>query len=151
MRTAQTQVTAYPDSPRAQVNTYRNARISGEVTLCLTPISSFATCEAKGQTASPAEISLRENLLVEILVRAAVISDADAVAALAGSHNSSAIEYVRIFCRKSAGACDAFVILLEKAWTGRLTLNQAAVAANHVYMAGASVAEAVQLVKWAGR
>jgi hypothetical protein len=151
MPTTQIQQTAiFPVKRPSRVNIYRNAQFDGEITMGFNPTSLFANCEIMSQALS-ADMAQRENLLVDILVKAGIISDADAAAALAVSPECTAIEYVRIFCHKSAGACDAFVTLLEKVWGGRISLNQAVVAANHVYTSGASVAEAVRLVKWAGR
>jgi hypothetical protein len=145
MQTAQACGTTYRTT-RQKANVYRNARVSGEVTIGLTS-TPFATINREYF----ADMVKWDNLLVDMLVKAAIISQSDAASARYASPSLPVVDYLKCFCNQSEATCSAFLTLMEKVWSGKLTLDQAAVAANHLYIAHASVAEAVRLVKWAGQ
>ncbi len=143
MQLAQSDTMVFP--PKHQkVNFYRHAEIFSEITIGFAPSSLFASGLTQKLSTDMAE---RENLLVDMLVKAAIISHSDASSALSASPELSVIDDLKKFCHKSEETCIAFSHLLEKVWCGKMTLDEAAVAANHLYSANASVAEAIRLVK----
>lgn len=150
MATAQMRDTLFFPLKRRKANVYRNAEVSGEITIGFSPTEQFAKSELLNPTFS-ADLVERENLLVDMLINAGIISPSDAAQALVTSPEVPVVDYLKSFCYKSDELCRGFSTLSEKVWCGKLTLNQAAVAANHLYTANATVAEAVRLVKWAGQ
>jgi hypothetical protein len=138
----------FPPKSR-KVNIYRYAEVSGEITIGFSAASAFGNNELLSHTFSAA-IAEREKLLVDMLIKAGILSHSEAASALATSLDMPIISYLKSFCNKSEEVCSMFSDLAEKVWDKEMSLNQAAVAANHFYTANASVAEALTLVASAG-
>lgn len=133
---------------RKRVNLYRHAELSEEVTYGEVQGSLFANFQTLYQLFSGDMLNC-ENLAADMLVKAGIMSDADASAALsAGFDEGSVIEYFRIITQANPHACDAFNILVGLVRVCRISFHQAVVAANHLYTTGASVEESLSLVNY---
>jgi len=136
--------TDYQKKRNVRVNLYRHADCSEEITRgIINSACLFTNFENLYQLFS-VDMLKRENLLAEMLVKAGIISDADATAALSAAPDLTVSDYLRV---NGHTFCEAFVTLADMMRSGRLSFNQAVVAANHVYMAGASIEDSLLLVK----
>lgn len=117
MRTAQMHNTSFFSPNCKKVNIYRNAEVSDEITIGFNPASIFGNHEMVLQGLSTAMVE-HENLLVDMLIKAGVISHSQAASALATSPELPVINYLKSFCFKSDAVCTGFSNLAEKSRTG---------------------------------